>query len=215
MQVIAFYTDVFHEVLPVKTGYRVALTYHLWAVPKKKGNLNSVTKFQIPRPVSVPRDKEVVEALLRGIFTRSLNCHFNQDGADYRYAFALDHSYGRRNLSRWDLRGRDKLHYEVFLAAELPYATVSLEQLSVETFSKPKDVSQYKELQLVIVDQCKRDTSGASEQTVWLNQERFLSMNHEFEEYEYYTGNDGYATGLQYEHACIIIQPDGFELSHD
>jgi hypothetical protein len=86
---VAFYADCHHQVQPVKTGYRVALTYNLMlegrgaATVPAGANLNALVKsvgayFQSARPAGFG-------GLLEG------------DVPD-RLVYLLDHQYTRRTL---------------------------------------------------------------------------------------------------------------------
>lgn len=203
---VAFFTDLFHQVYPITSGYRVSLTYHLWAVPSSD-----------PTVLSVPRMIDSVEqTMLRKILAYGLKKHFAKWGnKSHRFVFPLDHKYSGNTLRH--LRGRDLEHFNCFSfeqteEEEESSISITLETLDVEPFEKPDDPTKYKHLDLVEVDESKLDTERLSEATLWMNQERFLAMIHYHHSYEYYTGNEGYSTDFMYQHACIIIAPSEFEI---
>ncbi len=102
LSLIAFYADCRHEVKPVESGYRIALTYHLI--------LEGASRAQAPAGLS-----GLIEELARHIET-----HFSTPPPRKPYAtsppqppdrlvFLLDHEYTQRGLG-WDrLKNADRL----------------------------------------------------------------------------------------------------------
>jgi hypothetical protein len=86
---VAFYSDCRHQVRPVASGYRVALTYNLLLREEPAGS-------------AIDPDPEFVDDL-----ARCLEEHFaSSDGPD-RLVYLLDHEYTPRGLSFSRLKGAD------------------------------------------------------------------------------------------------------------
>ena len=96
---VAFYADTRHEVLPVETGYRVALTYNL----RLSGDATATT---LP-----PARSAVAADLMRQHFAtrvvpRWRNDHETGEPPD-RLVFLLDHQYSEHSLRWQQLKGED------------------------------------------------------------------------------------------------------------
>ena len=103
---VAFFADQVHEVRPVRSGYRVALTYNLL-----------VTDQPDPAPV----EDEVGQAaqLLRRYFATPVSARWSGDTTEppLRYAYLLDHQYTQRGLGWSRLKGDDLERAGVLRAA--------------------------------------------------------------------------------------------------
>jgi hypothetical protein len=86
---VAFYTDCRHQVRPVRSGYRVVLTYNLLLRDEAAGS-------------KVDPDPELV-----GSLAGCLDEHFSSPGGPDRLVYLLDHEYTRRGLDRSRLKGVD------------------------------------------------------------------------------------------------------------
>jgi len=86
---VAFYSDCRHQVKPVRSGYRVVLTYNLLLRAETPGS-------------EVDPDPELVGGL-----TRCLEEHFALSGGPDRLVYLLDHEYTRRGLDWSRLKGAD------------------------------------------------------------------------------------------------------------
>jgi hypothetical protein len=91
----AFYTDCYHEVKEVKSGYRLALTYNLF--------FKSNTK-QIVTKKNVELEKTVQEYFARP----SENAQSNNPLCPQWFVYLLDHEYTRSSLDWFHLRGLDR-----------------------------------------------------------------------------------------------------------
>ncbi len=103
---VAFFADQVHEVRPVRSGYRAALTYNLL-----------VTAQPDPAPV----EDEVGQAtqLLRRYFATPVAARWSGDATEppLRYAYLLDHQYTQRGLGWSRLKGDDLERAGVLRAA--------------------------------------------------------------------------------------------------
>ncbi|KAF8596407.1 hypothetical protein BDV93DRAFT_610899 [Ceratobasidium sp. AG-I] len=117
--ILAWYSDVVHEVKPVTSGYRFALAYNLVR------SETSVAAHPIPTDAAtVPLKKAFA------LWARALEKYYD---APSKLAWLLEHRYSHANLSLAALKGRDahlairlrRLAKELRL--ELGLATVSLE----------------------------------------------------------------------------------------
>ncbi|KAJ7068775.1 hypothetical protein C8F01DRAFT_1119260 [Mycena amicta] len=87
--ILSWYTDVMHEIKPITSGYRFALSYNL---------MHTTTSI---RPALSSAGGAI--AKLRRIF-RSWN---KDESADDRIYYLLDHTYSKANLSASALKGAD------------------------------------------------------------------------------------------------------------
>jgi len=100
----AFYTDVVHEVKAVQEGYRVTLTFHLWA-------MSSIG--QVPRSVKNPKISSLHELQkLQMVVGRAIMHWFKENDMNnhLKLIIVLDHQYCWKSLEF--KRGRDHLLYE-------------------------------------------------------------------------------------------------------
>jgi 2OG-Fe(II) oxygenase superfamily len=95
---VAFYGDCRHQVKPVRSGYRVVLTYNLLLRDE-------------PADSGIEADATLVDGV-----ARCLEEHFVASGAD-RLVYLLDHEYTRRGLDRSRLKGADARRVAVLDAA--------------------------------------------------------------------------------------------------
>ncbi|KAH7103481.1 hypothetical protein BKA62DRAFT_828650 [Auriculariales sp. MPI-PUGE-AT-0066] len=94
---LAWYTDVFHEVRPVTGGYRLALTYNL---------VFTGAPASLPRaPVNTDRTGGLQEVLNR--WSRLGDCGKGRRGYHARLAYPLHHDYSAANISFSHLKGKD------------------------------------------------------------------------------------------------------------
>lgn len=92
---VAFYADCRHEVLPVRSGYRVTLTFNIL--------LDELPETEVVGPV------DQAAALLREHFGTPVRRPYRSREGDppQRLAFLLDHEYSQRGLSANRLKGED------------------------------------------------------------------------------------------------------------
>lgn len=94
--VLAWYTDVMHEVKPITSGYRLALSYNLIH-----------TSPGIPRPTlpnmhtAVTYLREVLRKWSKGAYDA------NAEGETDMFAYILEHKYSNLNLRIGALKGQD------------------------------------------------------------------------------------------------------------
>ena len=86
---VAFYSDCRHEVKPVRSGYRVVLTYNLLVGRETAGSVGDP-------------DPELVVGL-----ARCVDEHFASSGCPDRLVYLLNHEYTPRGLDRSRLKGAD------------------------------------------------------------------------------------------------------------
>jgi hypothetical protein len=97
LSLVAFYADCRHEVLPVKSGYRITLTYNLL--------LHGVTS----RPEGDDGTAAELADLLREHFSTPVPRHYGGPVTDppNRLVYLLDHEYTPRGLTWQRLKGAD------------------------------------------------------------------------------------------------------------
>jgi hypothetical protein len=108
LSLVAFYSDCRHEVLPVKSGYRITLTYNLLL----KGDTSGL----------VTGDDGCVRELARCLdehFTTRVTSPYSRAGTDppSRLVYLLDHEYTARGLSWSRLKGTDASRASLLRAA--------------------------------------------------------------------------------------------------
>jgi hypothetical protein len=97
-QFAAFYADCEHEVLPLRSGYRLCLVYNL-TLAKSKAS------------IVAPRSREHVEQIA------AMLEEWSQSGDSDKLAVLLSHRYTRDGLS-WDaLKGVDRAQAKILAAA--------------------------------------------------------------------------------------------------
>jgi 2OG-Fe(II) oxygenase superfamily len=97
---MAFYADCHHEVRPVKTGYRVVLTYNL---------LLSKSGSRLHPPAS-PAELDTLQARVREFFQRTNPPRWPgaaPEGPPDRLVYLLDHQYTQRGLGWHQLKNAD------------------------------------------------------------------------------------------------------------
>ncbi len=105
---VAFYADRRHEVRPVRSGYRVALTFNLLLAGP---NSNSETGGRVA---------EASSCLTEHFTTRAVSKYGGRDlGAPRRLAFLLDHEYTQGGLAAGRFKGADAERVATLRAAAL------------------------------------------------------------------------------------------------
>jgi hypothetical protein len=90
--VLAWYTDVYHSVHPVLSGYRLALSYNLIHPPNS----------QVPKPI-LPQLDAVYDEIRQVL----LSWRQNSEEHVTKLAYVFDHEYSQSNLKAEALKGSD------------------------------------------------------------------------------------------------------------
>ncbi|OCH89762.1 hypothetical protein OBBRIDRAFT_778110 [Obba rivulosa] len=93
---VAFLNDVAHEILPIRSGYRVAVTYELFFTPDPDVTLNAECRTASR---GSPPNKKTMEAALQALL-RNADSPLNNGGY---LGFGLRHRYPFSGLKPWDL----------------------------------------------------------------------------------------------------------------
>ncbi len=102
---VAFYADCRHQVTPVRSGYRVTLTFNL------------LSAAETPAPEADPAT-ELVHCLTEHFTTPATPRYGSRDlGPPNRLVFLLDHEYTQRGLNWRRLKGADAERAELVRAA--------------------------------------------------------------------------------------------------
>jgi hypothetical protein len=105
---VAFYADLRHEVLPVKTGYRVTLTYNLLLRGDTSGHATGDNATI----------KELAHCLTEHFTTKAPRYYGGRaEDPPSRLAYLLDHEYTPRGLSWSRLKGADAGRCDLLRAA--------------------------------------------------------------------------------------------------
>ncbi|WP_440651800.1 2OG-Fe(II) oxygenase [Cysteiniphilum sp. 19S12-1] len=109
IQVFSFYADCRHEVKPLKSGYRVVLTFNL-ILENYKGQINSLTERDF--------DKRVDKAIVHYFSTRDWLPSWRQnEDKPLKFVYLLDHEYTESGLSWQHLKNNDRMRVEALLKA--------------------------------------------------------------------------------------------------
>ena len=117
----AFYADCVHEVLPITSGYRLALVYNL----RRQG------RGQLPEPPNYDTEQTRVAALLRQWSTAK---DAPEDDSPEKLLYPLEHAYTPAELAFEALKGADAAVADVLIAAasaadcDLHLALVSIKE---------------------------------------------------------------------------------------
>lgn len=104
LSLVAFYPDQRHEVLPVRSGHRLTLTFNVL--------------LEEPADAAVVGPAEQAAALLRAHFATPVATPFgDRSTTPGRLALLLDHEYSRRGLSAGRLKGDDARRVALLVAA--------------------------------------------------------------------------------------------------
>jgi predicted 2-oxoglutarate/Fe(II)-dependent dioxygenase YbiX len=134
---VAFYADLRHEVLPVKTGYRITVTYNLLL----RGD-TSVRDTGDDATVA-----ELANCLTEHFTTRAARYYGGQaEDPPNRLAYLLDHEYTPRGLSWSRLKGADASRCDLLCtAAEKADCEVVLALADVKETHSAYDADEYHE----------------------------------------------------------------------
>lgn len=104
---LTWYTDVVHEVKPITSGFRLALSYNLVHTPPKTGGAASTSLA--PRLPCLEGSMQRLEYVLRGWKYADRHGIELATGKKppQKLAYLLDHEYSHANLSFDQLKGRD------------------------------------------------------------------------------------------------------------
>ncbi|WP_119345001.1 2OG-Fe(II) oxygenase [Facilibium subflavum] len=109
LQAFSFYADCRHEVRPLTSGYRVALTFNLILQ-----NYQGETKNLIERDF----DKRISVAIERYFSTKSWLPRWCQDDTNpVKFVYLLDHEYTQSGLSWQCLKNTDRVRVDALLKA--------------------------------------------------------------------------------------------------
>lgn len=98
--ILAWYTDVVHEVKPITSGFRLALAFNVIRKPNAEFT---------PKLLSPDKPLKELKRILRGWYHADENRAHNQRiEPPTKLAYVLDHQYSHANLSFDKLKGRDR-----------------------------------------------------------------------------------------------------------
>lgn len=230
----AFYADCHHEVKPVKSGYRVTLSYHLlFRAPK--------AKKARPLPASA---LDRLEAAVKAHFATPIPSRYGDAPArpPKRLVYLLDHEYTQKSLS-WDqLKNGDrprahalrevagKLDGEVFLALAEVHESWSCEDDGYgsryrrgrrgyhEEPARERDAGEYELIELIdsgveLVHWIDADGKASAGAPLHLSEHElcFTRPSSEMDpfksEHEGYMGNYGNTVDRWYHRAALVMWP--------
>ncbi|MGW1679181.1 2OG-Fe(II) oxygenase [Saccharopolyspora sp. NPDC002376] len=215
LALVAFYSDCRHEVTPVRSGYRVTLTF----------NLLAFTEASTGEPGSVT---ELAQCLTEHFATPATSRYGGRDlGMPNRLVFLLDHEYTQRGLGWSRLKGVDaERAASVRAAAEEAGCEAVLALADVrETWDADSDDGSYYcevtedyELHSLIDDEITlgwwtNGENGGESISLYVPDHEVCALTASVElkpyqsEYEGYMGNYGNTVDRWYRRAAIVMWP--------
>ena len=210
LTLVAFYPDCRHEVLPVRSGWRVALTFNV---------------LLEPRPEAEPAGPvEEVAALLREHFVTPVRLPYRTKDSDppQRLAILLDHEYSRRGLTAGRLKGEDVERAALVRAAAeaAGYGSVLAQaeidetwDAEVEDYLDDEDyeVGELLAGNTVLTWWADRDSAGEIHLALGDEEVCAPTPSHRLtpydSEYEGYMGNYGNTVERWYRRAAVLVWP--------
>jgi hypothetical protein len=210
LTLVAFYPDCRHEVLPVRSGWRVTLTFNLL--------LDQVPDAELAGSV------DQVAALLHEHFTAPVRRPYRTRDSDppQRLAVLLDHEYSRRGLIASRLKGEDAERAALVRTAaeaagyESVLAQAEIDETwdaDVEDYLDDEDYDVGEVLDANTVLTWWADSDSAGEISLALNDEEVCAPtpSHRLtpydSEYEGYMGNYGNTVERWYRRAAVLVWP--------
>jgi hypothetical protein len=210
LTLVAFYPDCRHEVLPVRSGWRTALTCNVL--------LDAPPEAEPAGPV------DQVAALLREHFDTPVRLPYRTKDGDppQRLAVLLDHEYSRRGLTAGRLKGEDVERAALVRAAaeeagyESALAQAEIDETwdaDVEDYLDDEDYEVGEVLDGTTVLTWWADRDSAGEISLALDDEEVCAPtpSHRLtpydSEYEGYMGNYGNTVERWYRRAAVLIWP--------
>lgn len=201
-RLVVFYSDRLHEVLPVRTGHRLALTYNLLVSGDTRG-------------VETPADTRTqVTALLREYFSTPQSSPYGGAArVPTRLAYLLDHEYPERGLSLTRLKGADAV-----AAGALAAAAKDADCEVVLALTEVHEVRDGEDTDGFLID-------SEVVATAWLTSNDIVEpvsfplgddvtaatssarLRPTAQEYEGYMGNYGETTDRWYRRAALLVWP--------
>ncbi|KAF8604764.1 hypothetical protein BDV93DRAFT_471225 [Ceratobasidium sp. AG-I] len=218
--VLAWYTDVTHEVKPITGGYRLALTYNLFRTTEPSA--------VFPAPVNDPALVGLRQALT--VWTEAIK-QGEDTKAPHVLAWLLEHKYSRASMCLAALKGRDAhLVNRTRLAADelglclgLAILTLRVDRPDEEEYGWESDNSEFQNEILrhswvkflvnlegqVVSDRVRftKDLEGEMMPAGW--REQLERLNCDDLDYEHYYGNEGVGEKRWYRRTVLVLWPQG------
>ncbi|PFH45776.1 hypothetical protein AMATHDRAFT_71092 [Amanita thiersii Skay4041] len=219
---LAWYTDVIHEVKPITSGYRLALSYNIVHI-----------STQISRPIVPGTNKAVAE--LRNVLRKWQNEEYDYVPENDYVAYVLKHKYCKNDLERGVscLKGEDahkmldviamakEMNFSVYMANLEYYIRGTHEQVSYEKrgldYHADSDTDESTDLKQNLTIMSVTDLDGvfvgdaARLKIDWsclVPQSPFVKAEPDQEQRENYTGNESSHVAQWYHRAVLILVPN-------
>ncbi|KAF6756351.1 hypothetical protein DFP72DRAFT_893941 [Ephemerocybe angulata] len=212
--ILAWYTDVMHEVKPVTSGYRLALSYNLIN--------DSQSSDPLPKVPTMDKATEGLRCVLQkwkdGGYPKKLTAPF--------LAYILSHMYSAKDLARGvlALKGSDAhlVRYLLPVAEELGFSVflANLQRVVKGSVDDPESGNDHKiayiyekEQEIYHLTRISSDGPqlkiGSFEvpDKVFVPKNEFEEGEPDYEDYEGYTGNEGGDLEQRYERSVLILFP--------
>ena len=201
----AWYANVYHEVKPVTSGYRVVLTYNLIQSGR------SSTLHAIDNAAEDP-----IKPLLIEWKQRLEHC---EHGWPPYLIYQLEHKYSEQSLEEHALKG-DDYHRVRSLVGAASGQSIKLYLGTIERIIHKDDEAgdeifdtEESFREIVNLDGSSTTLKPQSHDLYHLNQTPIAGDDSDYEESEHegYTGNEGAPSQFWYRDAVVLIVPDGGE----
>ncbi|KAF6756353.1 hypothetical protein DFP72DRAFT_1066708 [Ephemerocybe angulata] len=209
--ILAWYTDVIHEVKPVTSGYRLALSY----------NLINDTQSSDPLPTVPSMDKATER--LRSVLQKWREGGYSKEPSVPFLAYMLSYMYSANDLARGvpALKGSDAhlVRYLLPVAEDLGFSVflANLQRVVKGTVDNPESgndheiAHNYREEQeiyhLTRISDGPPLKVGSFEvpNDVLVPKNEFEESEPDYEDYEGYTGNEGGDLEQRYDRSVLIL----------
>ncbi|KAF8604765.1 hypothetical protein BDV93DRAFT_555196 [Ceratobasidium sp. AG-I] len=216
--VLAWYTDVTHEIKPITGGYRLALTYNLFRATESPA---------VPlTPITDPSLADLRQALT--VWTEAVK-QGEDAKAPQTLAWLLEHKYSRASMRFATLKGRDThlvrrarlVANELGLCLGLAILTLRIERPDEEEYGWESDDSEFQnqishyswvkylvDLEGQVVSDRLRftwDLEGEMMPAEW--KERLERVDCDDYDYQKYYGNDGVGQKRWYRRTVLVLWP--------
>jgi predicted 2-oxoglutarate/Fe(II)-dependent dioxygenase YbiX len=207
LSVVAFYADCRHEVLPVKSGYRITLTYNL------------LLRGDTSRPEGDAGTIAEVAGLLREHFATPAPRYPGGQPADIpkRLLYLLDHEYTARALSWSRLKGADADRVSLLRAAASDAGCetiLALADIRTQHGASASDaIHGLIDTEVALTHWTDPDGAGLQETSLWVASGEVCAstptdaLTPSDSQYEGYMGNYGNTLDRWYHRAAVVVWP--------
>jgi hypothetical protein len=138
---VFFYADIEHEIMPVKSGYRLTVSYHIFGVRKRLREEESILLQTMRLATSNLNLQYKLTPLFSTLISSYKNPKFLPNGG--RIAFGLDHEYGVAGKSKVEFlddcyKGKDAALVLILKAMGLSYQFKAVYRVNADDIHCPQ-----------------------------------------------------------------------------